>query len=108
VVVSDGATVDRLLTRAGGEHAVGLSETVAALNRIHSNEGVYVVLLEHEAQAVVDGLALPGVPISMANVLEQLKTAQRMQLTGESVVEAGSAETGFAVSGSQVLSLNIR
>ena len=44
----------------------------------------------------------------MANVLEPLKTAQKMQLTGESVVEAGSMETGYAVSGSQVLTLDVR
>jgi hypothetical protein len=31
-----------------------------------------------------------------------------MQLTSESVLEAGSAETGYAVSGSQVLSLLIK
>jgi hypothetical protein len=29
-------------------------------------------------------------------------------LTGESVVEAGSIETGYAVSGSQVLTLEVR
>jgi hypothetical protein len=44
----------------------------------------------------------------MANVLEPLKAAQKMQLTGESVVEAGSMETGYAVSGSQVLTLDVR
>jgi hypothetical protein len=48
------------------------------------------------------------VPLSMANVLEPLKEAQKMQLTGESVVEAGSAEAGYAVSGSQVLSLMVK
>lgn len=51
---------------------------------------------------------MPGVPLSMANVLGPLKEAQRMQLNGESAVEAGSAETGYAVSGSQVLTLMIR
>ena len=44
----------------------------------------------------------------MANVLEPLKTAQKVQLTGESVVEAGSIATDYAVSGSQVLTLDIR
>ena len=44
----------------------------------------------------------------MANVLEPLKDAQKMQLTGESVVEAGSAEAGYAVSGSQVLNLLVK
>jgi hypothetical protein len=108
VLVSDGATVDRLTMRAGGDHAVGLAATVAELNRMHANDRVYVTLLNHEAEAVLDGEALPGVPLSMANVLEPLKTAQKMQLTGESAVEVGSAETGYAVSGSQVLSLAVK
>jgi len=69
---------------------------------------VYVTLLDHAAQAVVEGEALPVVPLSMANVLEPLKDAQKMQLTGESAVEAGSVEAGYAVSGSQVLSLLVK
>ena len=82
--------------------------TVAELNRMHTNDRVYVTLLDHSAQAVLEGEALPGVPLSMANVLEPLKEAQKMQLTSESVVEAGSADAGYAVSGSQVLNLLVR
>jgi hypothetical protein len=108
VLVSDGTTVDRLTARPGGDHTVGLATTVAELNRMHANDRVYVTLLSHEAEAVLDGGALPGVPLSMANVLEPLKNAQKMQLTGESVVEAGSAETGYALSGSQVLNLLVK
>jgi hypothetical protein len=108
VVVSDGATVDRLTTRTGTQHSSGLADTVAELNRMHANDRVYVTLLDHTAQAVLDGEALPGVPLSMVNVLEPLKDAQKMQLTGESVVEAGSAEAGYAVSGSQVLNLLVK
>jgi hypothetical protein len=108
VVVSDGATVDRLTTPSGTPHAMGLADTVAALNRMHANDRVYVTLLDHAAQAVLEGQALPAVPLSMANVLEPLKAQQKMQLTGESVVEAGSAEAGYAVAGSQVLDLQIR
>jgi hypothetical protein len=44
----------------------------------------------------------------MANVLEPLKTAQKMQLTGESAVEAGSAPADYAVSGAQVLTIDIQ
>jgi hypothetical protein len=107
VLVSDGATVDKLMSH-GTSQQVGLADTVAALNRIHANDRVYVTLLDHAAQAVVEGEALPVVPLSMANVLEPLKDAQKMQLTGESVVEAGSAEAGYAVSGSQVVSLVVK
>jgi SpoIVB peptidase S55 len=108
VVVSDGATVDRLTTKAGAERSVGLADTVAALNRIHENDRVYVTLLSHSAQAVLEGEALTDVPLSMANVFEPLKEAQKMQLTGESVVAAGSVDAGYAVSGYQVLNLVVR
>jgi len=108
VLVSDGATVDRLTARTGLQPPVGLADMVAAMNRAHANDRVYVTILEHTAQAVLEGEALPEVPISMANVLEPLKDAQKMQLTSESVVEAGSAEVGYAMSGSQVLSLLVK
>jgi hypothetical protein len=108
VLVSDGTLVDKLTTRAGAGSSMGLADTVAELNRMHANDRVYVTLLDHAAQAVLDGEALPGVPISMANVLEPLKEAQKMQLTSESVVEAGSVQTGYAVTGSQVLNLVVR
>ena len=108
VMVSDGATLDRLTTHAGGERGAGLEDTIAALNRMHANDRVYVALLDHAPQALLESEALPGVPLSMANVLEPLKDAQKMQLTGESVVDAGSTEAGYAVSGSQVLTLMVK
>jgi hypothetical protein len=108
VVVSDGATVDRLTTKTGAERSVGLADTVAALNRMHANDRVYVTLLDHATQAVLEGEALPEMPLSMANVFDQLRDAQKMQLTGESVVAAGSTDAGYAVSGSQVLNMIVK
>jgi hypothetical protein len=113
IVVSDGATLDRLTTPGtsalglSGQRSMALADAVAQMNRMHPNDRIYVTLLDHTAQAELDARALPGVPLSMANVLEPLKASQKMQLTGESVVEAGSMETGYAVSGSQVLTLEI-
>jgi hypothetical protein len=112
IVVSDGATLDRLTTPAtaglGGQHPMALADAVAQLNRMHANDRIYVTLLDHSAQAELESQALPGVPLSMANVLEPLKAAQKMQLMGESVVEAGSLETDYAVTGAQVLTLDVR
>jgi len=109
VLVSDGATVDRLLGPSGSSrHAEGLADAVEQMNRLHANDRVYVTLLSREAQAVLEGETLPGVPLSMANVLGPLKDSQRMNLSGESVIEAASAEAGYAVSGSQLLNLTIR
>jgi hypothetical protein len=109
VLVSDGATVDRLTEPPAAQaKAESLRDTVSTLNRQHANERVYVTLLDRAAQAVVGGDALPGLPLSVANVLAPLKDAQKMQLHGESAVEAASAETEYAVAGSQVLSLTLR
>jgi hypothetical protein len=120
IVVSDATLLDKL-TGAGtgsipgaivvggpGAHPVGLSDAVAQMNRAHRNDAVYVTLLQHEAQAALEAGALPGVPLSMANVLEPLRTSQKVQLTGESAVEVGSAEVGYALSGFQVLTVDVR
>jgi hypothetical protein len=110
VMVSDGASVDKLTTPPGAaaQRASGVADTVAQINRLHDNDRVYVTLLDHAAQAVLESETLPAVPLSMANVLSPLKDAQKMQLTGESLVELGSAETGYAVTGSQTLNLVVR
>jgi hypothetical protein len=108
VLVSDGSTVDRLSAGQGAQRTVGLADTVSQLNRLHSNDKIYVTLLNKTTQVVLDGEALPGLPLSMANVLAPLKDAQRVHLSGESLVEAASIGTGYVVSGSQVLNLLIR
>ena len=94
IVVSDGGVLDRLMSPPGaGTRAVSLGDTVAAMNRAHANDRVYVALLEHTAEAVLESGALPEIPLSMANVLEPLKNDRQLQLTGESVIELGSVET---------------
>lgn len=112
VVVSDASMLDRLAGTStnvtAAQRALGLANMVAQLNRLHTNDRLYVAVLGHTAQAVLDGESLPRVPISMANVLGPLEESQRMQLTGESVVEVGSAAVGYAVNGSQVLTVMIR
>jgi len=57
---------------------------------------------------VVEGETLGSLPLSMANVLEPLKAEQRLQLTGETVEELGSGATGYALTGSQVVMLQVR
>ena len=109
VLVSDGAAVDRLLApAAGGSRSVSLEDAIAQADHLHANDRLYVTLLDHTAQAVLDAEALGSVPLSMANVLEPLKEAQRVKLSSESVREAASADVGAAVSGSQVLTLTVR
>jgi hypothetical protein len=87
---------------------MSLVDAIAEMNRMHENDNLYVALLEHSAQAALDTQSLPDVPLSMANVLEPLKSAQKMQLTGESALQVASAQTGYALSGTQVLTVEIR
>ena len=111
LIVSDGATVDRLAAPSGpaaAQHPLALADTVAQLNRLHPNDRLYVTLLDHTTQAVLDSGALTSLPISMANVLEPLKASQKLQLTGESITELGSADAGYALTGSQILTLTVR
>jgi hypothetical protein len=108
LLVSDAANLDRLAHGGTPSRSVGLADTVAQINRIHANDRIYLTLLSKTAQAVLDGETMPSLPLSMANVLTPLKDAQRLQLSGESLVEAASVATEYAVSGSQVLNLMIR
>ena len=92
----------------GRGRAISLHDMVDQMNRSHRNNGIYVTLLEHDAQAVLEGGTMGTVPLSFANVLEPLKGEQRVQLTGETAVELGSALTAYAVGGLQVITLHVR
>ena len=109
VIVSDGATLDRLLQpTANTQHPLALADTISQINRIHPNDRLYLTLLAHAPQAVLNGGTLSAVPLSMANVFEPLKDGQELRLTGESAVESSSTELSEALTGSKVLTLVIR
>ncbi|WP_263418378.1 SpoIVB peptidase S55 domain-containing protein [Terriglobus albidus] len=107
ILVSDGATLDRLLAQQLPS-SLSLRDTITQLNDRHPNDRVYVTVLDHAAQAVVNAQALPQVPLSIANIYQPLQDSRRMNLNGESLHEAGSAPIDNALTGSQVLTLNIR
>ncbi|MHB1699689.1 MAG: SpoIVB peptidase S55 [Acidobacteriaceae bacterium] len=110
LLVSDAATLDRLLQPAPfmRQAAEPLDATITQINREHADDRIYVTLLEHLPQAVLQDQALPSLPLSMANVLQPLRNSQRLSLTSESVDELGSAATGHVPSGSQVLTITVR
>ncbi len=109
IVVADGQTIDRLTQPPArtGEHSDGLADTIAALNRLHPDDRVFGAVLDHTPQAVLEGASLPTLPLSMANVYEPLKQTQKLQLNGESVLAITSTEAGYALSGTQVLTLTV-
>jgi hypothetical protein len=108
ILLSDGATLDRLTTSSSGsEGPMELSSVIHEMNDAHEDDRLYVTLLLPNAQAVIDGRTLASIPISMANVLEPLRTNRGISLNGESVVPVTSIPVEAMLSGMQVVSLEI-
>jgi hypothetical protein len=109
ILVSDGDTLDK------GHHPTqgfarnyDLASTIALLNKEHSNSSLYVSLLEASPQAQVGDKVMPTLPLSVMNVMEGMRGTQEMVLNGESSVSESSAPIGYVVSGSQVITVNVR
>jgi hypothetical protein len=111
LLVGDGASADRMVlpqNASSQAQVVSLEDIVSQLNHIHSNDRIYATLLAHDAQTFLEGGTMGATPLSMANVYESQRSEQKIQVSGESAEELGSAETEFALSGSQVLTLKVR
>jgi hypothetical protein len=108
ILLSDGATLDRLTTpSSSNEGPLELSSIIHQMNAAHQDDRLYVTLLLPNAQAVIDGRTLASIPISMANVLEPLRTNRGISLNGESVVPVTSIPVEAMLSGMQVVSVEI-
>jgi SpoIVB peptidase S55 len=110
ILVSDGDTLDRM--RRGMPMAarkLDLASTIALLNKEHSNNRVYVSLLEADPEAMVADKVMPALPLSVMNVMEGMRGTQEMVVLGESQVnEAATPPLDFAVAGAQVLTITIK
>jgi hypothetical protein len=109
ILISDGETLDKLhRVSPSMSRRLDLGSTIALLNKEHSNSQVYVSLLEANPQAMVDDKVMPTLPLSVINVMEGLRGSQDMVLTGESAVDEASTPVDYVVSGSQIITLNIK
>ena len=108
ILVCDASTLDRTLDQPRFSARPADLETVLAQARArHAADRIYVSLLVPETQAGVGGQALTSLPLSVANALEPLRSAQDVNLNGESAVEAGNAPVGGVLGGFQILNLHI-
>jgi hypothetical protein len=108
ILVSDAATLDRTLDQPRfTTRPVSLENVLAQARSRHEADRVYVSLLVPEAQAGVGGQTLTSLPLSVANALEPLRTAQDVNLNGESADLAAHAPAGGVLKGFQVLTLRI-
>ena len=67
---------------------------LAQARRKHPANRIYVSLLVPETQAGIDGQTLTSLPLSVANALEPLRSAQDVNLNGESAAVAAEAPAG--------------
>jgi hypothetical protein len=110
ILVSDGETLDRI---GHGNPAFGrkldLASTIALLNKEHSNNRVYVSLLEADPEARVADKVMPTLPISIMNVMDGMRGNQEMVVSGESNVdETATAPLDYVVSGVQLLTITVK
>jgi hypothetical protein len=110
ILVSDGETLDRI---GRGNPAFGrkldLASTIALLNKEHSNNRVYVSLLEADPEARVADKVMPTLPISIMNVMDGMRGNQEMVVSGESNVdETATAPLDYVVSGVQLLTVTVK
>ncbi len=110
ILVSDGDTLDRI---SRGNPAFGrkldLASTIALLNKEHSNNRIYVSLLEADPEARVADKVMPTLPISIMNVMDGMRGNQEMVVSGESSVdETATSPLDYVVSGAQLLTVTVK
>ena len=110
ILVSDGDTLDRI--RHGAPlfgRKLDLASTIALLNKQHTNDRVYVSLLEADPEVMVADKVMPALPLSIMNVMDGMRGTQEMQVLGESSVnETATEPLDYVVSGAQVLTITIK
>ncbi len=108
ILVSDGNTLDRMRGMAGMGRRLDLASTIAFLNKEHSNDRLYVSLMEANPQAMVEDKVMPALPLSVINVMEGMRGTQDMVVVGESAINEASTPLDRVVSGAQVISVSIK
>ncbi len=110
ILVSDGDTLDRIHRGTPMmNRGLGLAPTIALLNKERANDRVYVSLIESDPEAMVADKVMPTLPLSVMNVMENMRGTQDMVVLGESSVsEASTDSLDYVVSGAQMLTINIK
>jgi SpoIVB peptidase S55 len=110
ILVSDGETLDRMHRGTPMmNRGMGLAPMIALLNRERANDRVYVSLIQSDPEAMVADKIMPTLPLSVMNVMENMRGTQDMVVLGESSVsEATTDPLDYVVSGAQMLTISIK
>src|SRR6202165_1579857 len=110
LLVCLGETLDRMHRGTPMmNHGLGLAPTIALLNKERANDRVYVSLLDSGPEAMVADKVMPTLPLSVMNVMDNMRGTQDMVVLGESSVSEASTEPlDYVVSGAQMLTISIK
>ncbi len=110
ILVSDGDTLDRMHRGTPMmNRGLGLAPTIALLNKERANDRVYVSLIDSDPEAMVADKVMPTLPLSVMNVMDNMRGTQDMVVLGESSVSEASTEPlDYVVSGAQMLTISIK
>ncbi len=107
LLISDGPTLDGLLSAGHGAGPTPLGSTVAQLNANHPDDRLYVSLLSPDAEVSVEGETLGTVPLSVANLLAASHERDRAALHSESIQTLAAMPLSATFTGQQVLTLRV-
>jgi hypothetical protein len=110
ILVSDGDTLDRMHRGTPMmNRGLGLAPTIALLNKERANDRVYVSLIDSDPEAMVADKVMPTLPLSVMNVMDNMRGTQDMVVLSESSVsEASTDSLDYVVSGAQMLTINVK
>jgi hypothetical protein len=110
ILVSDGDTLDHAgKSNPAFGRKLDLASTIALLNKEHSNNRLYVSLLEADPEARVADKVMPTLPLSVMNVMDGMRGNQEMIVSGESNVdETATPALDYVVSGAQLLTVTVK
>ncbi|HEV2688374.1 MAG TPA: hypothetical protein VGV35_07460, partial [Bryobacteraceae bacterium] len=111
VLVSDGDTLERMRRGSAStlNRKLGLAPTIALLNKERASNRVYVSLFENDPEAMIADKVMPTLPLSVMNIMANMRGNQDMVVLGESSVnEASTDPLDYVVSGAQMLAINIK
>jgi hypothetical protein len=110
ILVSDGETLDHMgRSNPAFGRKLDLASTISLLNKEHSNNRIFVSILEADPEARVADKVMPTLPLSIMNVMDGMRGNQEMIVSGESNVdETASAALDYVVSGAQLLTVTVK
>ena len=109
ILLSDADTLNRMQTMAGiTSRFIDLPQAVSLLNQERTNNRMYVSLVQSRPTVYLEDKTLPSLPASVANVMQNGRSASRSLFTiPETATEQAAIAFEEAVSGSYSLRIRV-